>query len=60
VVKDLDFSCSIGAECGAPMFIANAVRCTVEAAANEIGPDANIDEMARLFAARAGVDFAEA
>jgi 3-hydroxyisobutyrate dehydrogenase len=60
MVKDLDLSFRIGAECGAPMFIANAVRCTVEAAANEIGPDANIDEMARLFAARAGVDFAEA
>jgi 3-hydroxyisobutyrate dehydrogenase len=60
MVKDLDLSCRIGAECGAPMFIAHAVRCTVEAAANEIGPDANIDEMARLFAARAGVDFAEA
>jgi 3-hydroxyisobutyrate dehydrogenase len=60
MVKDLDLSCRIAAGCGAPMLIANAVRSTVEAAANELGPDANIDEMAGLFAARAGVNFADA
>jgi 3-hydroxyisobutyrate dehydrogenase len=60
MVKDLDLSCRLAAGCGAPMLIANAVRSAVEAVANELGPDANIDEMARLFAARAGVRFADA
>ncbi|RZL88922.1 MAG: NAD(P)-dependent oxidoreductase [Variovorax sp.] len=60
MVKDLDLSCRIATGCGAPMTIANAVRSTVEAAANELGPDANIDEMAKLFAARAAVNFADA
>lgn len=60
MVKDLTLSCRIGAECGAPMLIANAVRHAVEAAANELGRDANIDEMAGLFATRAGVNFADA
>ncbi|HSW19390.1 MAG TPA: NAD(P)-dependent oxidoreductase, partial [Ramlibacter sp.] len=40
MVKDLELSCRIAAGCGAPMLIANAVRSTVEAAANELGPDA--------------------
>ena len=44
-----------GMEAGAPMLIAHTVRSTVEAAANELGADANIDEMSRLFEARAGV-----
>jgi 3-hydroxyisobutyrate dehydrogenase len=60
MVKDLNLSCGIAAGCGAPMLIANAVRSTVEAASNELGPDANIDEMAKLFAARARVNFADA
>ncbi|XAH22076.1 NAD-binding protein [Xylophilus sp. GW821-FHT01B05] len=62
MVKDLalDLASQPAAGCGAPMQIANAVRHTVEAAANELGQDANIDEMARLFEARAGVKFADA
>ncbi|UVH60549.1 NAD(P)-dependent oxidoreductase [Variovorax paradoxus] len=60
MVKDLDLATQLAAGCGAPMVIANAVRNTVEAAANELGQDANIDEMSRLFEARAGVKFSEA
>lgn len=60
MVKDLNLVSQLAAGCGAPLLIANAVRCAVEAAANELGRDANIDEMARLFEARAGVKFADA
>jgi 3-hydroxyisobutyrate dehydrogenase len=60
MVKDLDLATQLAAGCGAPMLIANAVRDTVEAAANELGQDANIDEMSKLFEARAGVKFADA
>ena len=60
MVKDLQLACRLAAECGAPMLIANAVRSTVEAAANELGGDANVDELAKLFETRAGVKFANA
>ncbi|MDO9437242.1 NAD-binding protein [Hydrogenophaga sp.] len=59
MVKDLNLACRLGANCGAPMLMANAVRNTVESAVNELGPDANVDELARLFEARAGVRFAQ-
>jgi 3-hydroxyisobutyrate dehydrogenase len=60
MVKDLALASSLGMSCGAPMLIANAVRSTVEAASNELGGDANIDELARVFEARAGIKFADA
>ena len=60
MVKDLDLACQLGMEAGAPMLIAHAVRNSVEAAANELGRDANLDELSRLYEARAGVRFAEA
>lgn len=60
MVKDLRLVSQLAMSCGAPMLIANAVRSTVEAASNELGGDANIDEMARLFEARAGIRFAGA
>ena len=60
MVKDLRLACETAMNCGAPMLIANAVRNAVEAGANELGGDANIDELARLFEARAGITFAAA
>ena len=60
MVKDLRLACETAMSCGAPMLIANAVRNAVEAGANELGGDANIDELARLFEARAGITFAAA
>ncbi|MGN8186493.1 NAD(P)-dependent oxidoreductase [Burkholderia sp. 22088] len=57
MVKDLRLACETAMNCGAPMLIANAVRNVVEAAANELGGDANIDELATLFEARAGITF---
>lgn len=58
MVKDLDLACRLGMECGAPMPIANLVRSIVEAGANELGGDANLDELARLYEARAGIRWA--
>ena len=46
-----------GMSCGAPMFIANAVRCIVEAGVNEFGGSANIDELSKLFESQAGIRF---
>ena len=60
MVKDLDLACQLGMEAGAPMLIANTVRNTVEAAANELGADANLDELSRLYEARAGIRFSDA
>ncbi|HSV77692.1 MAG TPA: NAD(P)-dependent oxidoreductase [Ramlibacter sp.] len=60
MVKDLDLACQLGMECGAPMLIANAVRAIVEAAANELGGGANLDELSRLYEARAGIKWANA
>lgn len=60
MVKDLDLACALASSCGAPMLIANAVRSTFEAGANELGGGANIDEMAKLFERRAGITFTDA
>ncbi|CAN7480100.1 NAD(P)-dependent oxidoreductase [Variovorax sp. LjRoot84] len=60
MVKDLDLACRLGMEAGAPMLIAHTVRSTVEAGANELGGDANLDELSRLYEARAGIRFADA
>jgi 3-hydroxyisobutyrate dehydrogenase len=60
MVKDLDLACQLGMEAGAPMLIANTVRSTVAAAANELGADANLDELSRLYEARAGIRFSDA
>jgi 3-hydroxyisobutyrate dehydrogenase len=60
MVKDLALASQLGMSCGAPMLIANAVRSTFEAGTNELGGDANIDEMARIFETQAGITFAGA
>jgi 3-hydroxyisobutyrate dehydrogenase len=57
MVKDLTLACQLGSSVAAPVLVANAVRARFEAGANELGPDANIDEIARLFEAGAGVRF---
>ena len=60
MVKDLSLATQLAADCGAPMLIANAVRSTVKAAANELGKDANVDDIVKLFEAPADVCFAVA
>jgi 3-hydroxyisobutyrate dehydrogenase len=58
MVKDLRLAAGLGASCGAPMMISNAVRALFETAANEFGGDANIEDLARLYEGMAGIRFA--
>ena len=57
MAKDIGLASDLAVSCGAPMLIANAARSVVEAGVNELGAEANIDELARLYEARAGVKF---
>jgi 3-hydroxyisobutyrate dehydrogenase len=57
LAKDIGLAADLGMGCGAPMLIANAARSVVEAGVNELGAEANIDELAKLYEARAGVRF---
>jgi 3-hydroxyisobutyrate dehydrogenase len=57
MAKDLRLAAGLGASCGAPMMISNAVRALFETAVNEFGGDANIEDMARLYEAMAGIRF---
>ncbi|CAM4132944.1 3-hydroxyisobutyrate dehydrogenase [Bordetella tumbae] len=49
LAKDLRLICDQAVSCGAPMLIANLVRTSVENAICELGKDANIDELERVF-----------
>lgn len=60
MVKDLTLACRLGSSCGAPMLIANLVRSRFEEAVSLLGPDANIDDIARLYESGAGIRFAGA
>jgi 3-hydroxyisobutyrate dehydrogenase len=60
MAKDIGLAADLGMACGAPMLIANAARSVVEGGVNELGADANIDELAKLYEARAGVRFGTA
>jgi 3-hydroxyisobutyrate dehydrogenase len=57
LAKDIGLATGAGMTCGAPMFIANAVRSIVESGVNELGGSANIDELSKLFESQAGVRF---
>ena len=57
MVKDLRLASRMGMVCGAPMLVANMVRSMFETGMNELGSDAQIDDMAKLFEAMAGVTF---
>jgi 3-hydroxyisobutyrate dehydrogenase len=60
MAKDIGLATRAGMSCGAPMFIANAVRTIVEAGVNELGGGANVDELSGLFEAWAGIRFGAA
>ncbi|CAM4132990.1 6-phosphogluconate dehydrogenase [Bordetella tumbae] len=57
MVKDLRLAANVGMACGAPMMISNAVRTLFETGHNGIGGTANIDDMAHLYEAMAGIKF---
>ena len=52
-----DLATQVGTSCGAPMLIANAARTLFEIGVQQIGATANVDEIARLFEAMAGIRF---
>jgi 3-hydroxyisobutyrate dehydrogenase len=60
MAKDIGLAADLAMACSAPMLIANAARSVVEAGVNELGAQANIDELARLYESRAGVRFGAA
>ena len=60
MVKDLRLAAQMGSDCGAPMMIASVVRNLFESGMNVLGPDARLDDMARLFEAMGGFKFADA
>ena len=54
-VEAMQRACAFGAERNVPMLIANAVRASVEAAANEYGPDADTGVLVAMHERMAGV-----
>ncbi len=57
MVKDVRLACALGTSVGAPMMVSNAARALFEAGLNELGGDANIEEMVRLTEAMSGIRF---
>lgn len=49
LAKDQGLICTLASELGAPMGVANLVRAGVSRAAKELGSNANIDDIGRLF-----------
>lgn len=60
MVKDLNLAAQAAADCGAPLMIPNAVRTLYQVGMQQLGPTKNLDDMAHLFEARAGIKFGEA
>ncbi|WP_052319424.1 NAD-binding protein [Burkholderia sp. A9] len=49
IMTRMDAACMLGDDCGAPMLIANAVRCLLEQALNHAGENARLDELAAFY-----------
>ena len=56
-VKDLKLAADLSTSCGAPMMISSAVRTVFEAGANQLGWNANVDEMVRYYETTSGINF---
>ena len=59
-VDDLRGASQMAMSCGAPILIANLVRSHYEAAANEFGETATLDDMRRLYESVAATRLADA
>ena len=57
MLKDVGLATRLGINCGAPMFLHNAVRGLLQAGVHELGDGANLDEMNQVVEAMAGVKF---
>jgi 3-hydroxyisobutyrate dehydrogenase len=56
--KDIRLSTQLGIQFGAPMVVANVVRSVIETALNQLGEQANMDGMSKVFEAMAAIKFA--
>lgn len=59
MVKDLKLAAQMAIDCGAPLFIANAVRNLFEVGAHRLGGEENLDAMAGLFEEMASIEFSK-
>lgn len=57
MVKDLRLAAALALSCGTPMMVSQAVRSIFETGLNQLGTDANIDEMRRLYEASGRFSF---
>jgi len=57
MAKDLRLAAGLGMTFGAPMMISNVVRNLFEAAVNQYGGAANIEDMARLYESMADIEY---
>lgn len=59
VAGKLSQACALGSKVGAPMFVANQIRCLYEQAAVDAGEDADVAEVAGVIEVVSGVRFAQ-
>ena len=59
VLKDVNQAIGLGAECGAPMPIANSVRALVQIGVNTLGAGAQLEDMIGLIEGMAGTRLVE-
>nr|WP_315592792.1 NAD-binding protein [uncultured Cupriavidus sp.] len=59
VAGSLSQACALGSRVGAPMFVANQIRCLYEQAAVDAGEDADVAEVAGVIEVVSGVRFAQ-
>ncbi|HXX85411.1 MAG TPA: NAD(P)-binding domain-containing protein [Casimicrobiaceae bacterium] len=58
-VHELKLASQLAVRTGAPLLTANLACCIYEAAVATAGADASIDQIARVYGASAGIDFAD-
>jgi 3-hydroxyisobutyrate dehydrogenase len=57
MLKDLNLASHIAVESGAPLQFGHLARAMLQMAHNQLGPDANIDDIVEIVAEQAGVSF---
>ncbi|MBN9889262.1 NAD(P)-dependent oxidoreductase [Salipiger abyssi] len=57
MLKDLNLATQLAMDSGAPLHFGQLARAMLQAASNELGPEANIDEISKLVEAQAGMLF---
>ena len=57
MLKDLNLASNIAVESGAPLQFGQLARAMLQMAHHQLGPDANIDDIADIVAQQAGVSF---